>query len=148
MNRGSKDKFILHDGPPFANGHIHIGHAFNKVTFLKRIFNPKITKDIICKLKRMSGAHASLIPGWDCHGLPIELKVAKENESNRTKIIQECRQYAERWIEVQVVSHLHLLIVLTAKGIHPIRHLSRLGSSLLNNEYFIRIQHFGIFSRI
>ena len=61
-----KPKYILHDGPPYANGHIHIGHALNK-----------ILKDIILKSKRMSGFNAPYVPGWDCHGLPIELQVEK-----------------------------------------------------------------------
>ena len=60
-------KFILHDGPPYANGHIHMGHALNK-----------ILKDIIIKSKTMSGFRADFIPGWDCHGLPIEHQVDKE----------------------------------------------------------------------
>ena len=64
----NKDKsFILHDGPPYANGNIHIGHALNKVL-----------KDIILKYKRARGYHAPYIPGWDTHGLPIELKVTEE----------------------------------------------------------------------
>ena len=58
---GTLPKFILHDGPPYANGHIHMGHALNK-----------ILKDIIIKYKTMSGYQANFIPGWDCHGLPIE----------------------------------------------------------------------------
>src|SRR4051794_2408007 len=61
-----RTKYILHDGPPYANGHIHIGHALNK-----------ILKDIILKSKRMSGFDAPYVPGWDCHGLPIELQVEK-----------------------------------------------------------------------
>src|SRR3990167_1542025 len=60
--------FILHDGPPYANGAIHLGHAYNK-----------IVKDIFTKAARMSGAYVPVTPGWDCHGLPIELKVASEN---------------------------------------------------------------------
>src|SRR3989304_9486745 len=63
------EKFILHDGPPYANGHIHLGHAYNK-----------ILKDIITKSQRMSGKHVPVTPGWDCHGLPIELKVTQENQ--------------------------------------------------------------------
>ena len=63
-----KEKFILHDGPPYANGHIHIGHAYNK-----------ILKDIVAKSQRMMGKHVPVTPGWDCHGLPIEFKVSKEN---------------------------------------------------------------------
>ncbi len=62
-----RPKFVLHDGPPYANGPIHIGHAVNKVL-----------KDIIVKSKTMSGFHAPYVPGWDCHGLPIELMVEKK----------------------------------------------------------------------
>jgi isoleucyl-tRNA synthetase len=66
--RAGKPKFILHDGPPYANGDIHIGHAVNK-----------ILKDIIVKSKTMSGFDAPYVPGWDCHGLPIELVVEKNH---------------------------------------------------------------------
>ena len=66
INKG-KEKFILHDGPPYANGHIHLGHAYNK-----------ILKDIVTKSQRMAGKHVPVTPGWDCHGLPIELKVTQE----------------------------------------------------------------------
>ncbi|MDH3394305.1 MAG: class I tRNA ligase family protein, partial [Desulfobulbaceae bacterium] len=59
--------YVLHDGPPYANGHLHLGHALNK-----------ILKDIILKSKRMSGFHCPYVPGWDCHGLPIEHNVDKE----------------------------------------------------------------------
>lgn len=65
--RAGRDKFILHDGPPYANGDIHIGHAVNKVL-----------KDIIIKAKTLSGFDAPYIPGWDCHGLPIEHNVEKK----------------------------------------------------------------------
>src|SRR5574341_1350011 len=60
--------FVVHDGPPYANGHLHLGHALNK-----------ILKDIVAKYKRMSGYHVPLTPGFDCHGLPIELAVSKEH---------------------------------------------------------------------
>src|SRR5436190_3622 len=65
-NRG-KRRFVLHDGPPYANGNIHIGHALNK-----------ILKDVIVKYQAMTGFDAPYVPGWDCHGLPIELQVEKE----------------------------------------------------------------------
>ena len=64
--RRNRPKFVLHDGPPYANGHIHIGHALNK-----------LLKDIIVKYRAMSGAWAEFVPGWDCHGLPIEHQVDK-----------------------------------------------------------------------
>ncbi len=90
-----RPNFTLHDGPPYANGHIHIGHALNK-----------ILKDIIVKSKRMQGFYAPYIPGWDCHGLPIELKVdqklgKKKREMTKAQIRKECRRYAEEWIDVQ-----------------------------------------------
>jgi len=66
-----RPKFILHDGPPYANGEIHIGHAVNKVL-----------KDIIVKSKSLSGFDAPYVPGWDCHGLPIELQVEKKNRQS------------------------------------------------------------------
>src|ERR1043166_6329676 len=65
-NRGGPP-FVLHDGPPYANGHIHLGHVLNKVL-----------KDVIVKFKNLKGFEADYIPGWDCHGLPIELQVVKD----------------------------------------------------------------------
>ena len=90
--------FMLHDGPPYANGHLHIGHALNK-----------ILKDVINRAHQMSGADAHYIPGWDCHGLPIEWKIEEEyRKSGRNKdavpILQfraECRAYAAHWLAVQ-----------------------------------------------
>ncbi|MCB9493556.1 MAG: isoleucine--tRNA ligase [Epsilonproteobacteria bacterium] len=93
----TKSTFILHDGPPYANGHLHLGHA---LTY--------ILKDIVCKSKRMLGYHAPLVPGWDCHGLPIELKVTAEHDIENKKdsidpivFKKYCRDYAKRWIEIQ-----------------------------------------------
>ena len=93
-NRGS-DPYILHDGPPYANGNIHIGHALNK-----------ILKDIIVKFKAMQGYYAPYIPGWDCHGLPIELQVDKTLGDKKEgfdilKKRQLCREYAERFVGIQ-----------------------------------------------
>lgn len=86
-----KTTYILHDGPPYANGNIHLGHAYNK-----------ILKDIITKAYRMSGYHVPITPGWDCHGLPIELKVTQEKPGmNPLQIKQACRVYAQKWIDVQ-----------------------------------------------
>jgi isoleucyl-tRNA synthetase len=90
-----KPDYILHDGPPYANGHIHIGHALNK-----------ILKDIILKSKRMTGFNAPYVPGWDCHGLPIELQVEKnlgsrKNEISKLEMRRECRKYAEKFIGIQ-----------------------------------------------
>lgn len=89
-NKG-QEKFILHDGPPYANGHIHIGHAYNK-----------ILKDIVCKSQRMMGKHTPVTPGWDCHGLPIEFAVKKEHpELSGEALKKACREYAQKWIDVQ-----------------------------------------------
>jgi isoleucyl-tRNA synthetase len=90
-----KPKYILHDGPPYANGHIHIGHALNKVL-----------KDIILKSKRMSGFDAPYIPGWDCHGLPIELQVeknlgSKKHEIGKPEMRKQCRDYARKFVDIQ-----------------------------------------------
>jgi isoleucyl-tRNA synthetase len=86
-----QQKFILHDGPPYSNGNIHLGHAYNK-----------ILKDIVCKSERMSGKHVPVIPGWDCHGLPIELKVTQEQKfETRADLQKACRVYAQKWIDIQ-----------------------------------------------
>jgi isoleucyl-tRNA synthetase len=91
-SRKGKTKFILHDGPPYANGDIHIGHAVNK-----------ILKDIIVKAKTLSGYDAPYVPGWDCHGLPIELVVEKTHGKNiaPAKFRELCRAYAGEQVEKQ-----------------------------------------------
>lgn len=93
--RAGREMWILHDGPPYANGHIHIGHALNK-----------ILKDFVVKSRSMMGYNAVFVPGWDCHGLPIEHQVDKElGEGKRTVGVVEkrrlCREYAARFIDVQ-----------------------------------------------
>jgi len=90
MHKG-QEKFILHDGPPYANGHTHIGHAYNKTL-----------KDIVTKSQRMMGKHVPVTPGWDCHGLPIEFAVKKENpELQGDELKKACRAYATKWIDIQ-----------------------------------------------
>jgi isoleucyl-tRNA synthetase len=84
-------QFVLHAGPPYANGHLHLGHAYTG-----------ILKDIAAKSRRMAGFNAPLVPGWDCHGLPIEIKVSQENPGlSRLAIKQKCREYAAHFIAVQ-----------------------------------------------
>ena len=97
VQENAKDKplFVLHDGPPYANGNIHLGTAFNK-----------ILKDIILRSKRMAGFNAPYIPGWDCHGLPIEHNVDKELGEKKKSIPilskrAACRKYAQKWIKIQ-----------------------------------------------
>ncbi len=86
--------FILHDGPPYSNGHIHMGTAYNK-----------IIKDVVTKARRMLGYHVPVTPGWDCHGLPIEQKVLEEQKelakAPKADIKRACRKYAQRWVGVQ-----------------------------------------------
>jgi isoleucyl-tRNA synthetase len=93
-NTGKK-AYILHDGPPYANGHIHIGHALNK-----------ILKDIIVKYKSMQGFSSPYVPGWDCHGLPIEHQVLKtlgpkKDTMSQAEIRKLCREYAGKFIDIQ-----------------------------------------------
>src|SRR5690348_11437947 len=96
-------KFVLHDGPPYANGNIHIGHALNK-----------ILKDVVTKSQQMLGHDSNYVPGWDCHGLPIEWKIEEENYRSKGKqkpdfrdsaamvaFRKECRAYATHWLDVQ-----------------------------------------------
>ncbi|MCA3572900.1 MAG: class I tRNA ligase family protein, partial [Aestuariivirga sp.] len=93
-----RPKYVLHDGPPYANGHLHIGHALNK-----------ILKDIVTRSRQMQGFDSNYVPGWDCHGLPIEWKIEEQyREKGRNKdevpindFRRECRAFAEHWIEVQ-----------------------------------------------
>ncbi len=93
-----RDPFILHDGPPYANGHLHIGHALNK-----------ILKDFIVRTRQVLGYDSAYVPGWDCHGLPIEWKVEEEFRAKGRKKAdvpaQEfraaCRAYAEKWVDIQ-----------------------------------------------
>ncbi|MDB5500214.1 MAG: Isoleucyl-tRNA synthetase, partial [Tardiphaga sp.] len=108
-----KPKFVLHDGPPYANGNIHIGHALNK-----------ILKDVVTKSQQMLGFDSNYVPGWDCHGLPIEWKIEEENYRSKGKpkpdfkdsaamvaFRQECRAYAGRWLDVQRAEFKRLGIV-------------------------------------
>src|SRR5215469_3629671 len=94
-SRRGKPVFILHDGPPYANGRIHLGTAFNK-----------ILKDFIVKSRNMMGFDSPYVPGWDCHGLPIEHKVdndlgAKKAQMPPISIRRACRKYAEKYIDLQ-----------------------------------------------
>jgi isoleucyl-tRNA synthetase len=99
----ARPRFVLHDGPPYANGNIHIGHALNK-----------ILKDVVTRSQQMLGFDSNYVPGWDCHGLPIEWKIEEENYRAKGKakpdlsdpaalveFRRECRQFAEHWIKVQ-----------------------------------------------
>ena len=94
-----KEKFILHDGPPYANGHIHMGTAYNK-----------ILKDIVTRFHQMDNKDSNYVPGWDCHGLPIEWKIEeqyKKDKKNKDEVPiknfrSECREFASKWIDIHI----------------------------------------------
>ena len=96
--RAGRDKFIYHDGPPYANGDMHIGHALNH-----------ILKDMVCRTQNLIGKDAPYVPGWDCHGLPIEWKVEEQYRAKKrnkdevppAEFRAECRAYAQHWVDVQ-----------------------------------------------
>ena len=93
-----KPRFVFHDGPPYANGHLHAGHALNK-----------ILKDIVVKFKNLAGQQADFVPGWDCHGLPIEQaaeKKLREKKIDRRNLsadefLAKCREYANEYVGIQ-----------------------------------------------
>jgi isoleucyl-tRNA synthetase len=97
-SRRGKEKFILHDGPPYANGHLHMGHALNK-----------ILKDVINRSQQMLGKDANYVPGWDCHGLPIEWKIEEEYRAKGqdkdavpiNEFRKQCRDSAAKWVKIQ-----------------------------------------------
>ncbi|NCU12041.1 MAG: isoleucine--tRNA ligase [Sphingomonadaceae bacterium] len=96
--RAGRDKFILHDGPPYANGDMHIGHALNH-----------ILKDMVCRTQNLKGLDAPYVPGWDCHGLPIEWKIEEQYRKKKldkdavdpVEFRAECRAYAQNWVNTQ-----------------------------------------------
>ena len=107
-NSKGKEKFILHDGPPYANGHIHMGTALNK-----------ILKDMITRFHQMDGKDSVYVPGWDCHGLPIEWKIEeqyKKRKKNKDEVPiknfrEECREFAKNWIQVHIKEFKRLGVV-------------------------------------
>ncbi|MFY9837840.1 MAG: class I tRNA ligase family protein, partial [Xanthobacteraceae bacterium] len=108
-----RPRFVLHDGPPYANGNIHIGHALNK-----------ILKDVVTRSQQMLGYDSDYVPGWDCHGLPIEWKIEEENYRAKGKakpdlsdpaalveFRRECRRFAEHWVKIQSAEFERLGVV-------------------------------------
>lgn len=114
QNAEGRDKFILHDGPPFANGHIHLGHALNK-----------ILKDVVIKSQYKLGRATPFVPGWDCHGLPIEAKIEEKyreqgiqkDDIPRIQFRRECHDFAQGWIDTQREEFKRLGV--TADWSHP-----------------------------
>ena len=96
--KGAK-RFLLHDGPPYANGNIHVGHAVNK-----------ILKDIILKSRTLEGFDAPYVPGWDCHGMPIEIQIEKKYGKNLPKeeVMAKCRAYAKEQVKSQMAGFQRL----------------------------------------
>ena len=118
--RAGSPMYVLHDGPPYANGNIHLGHALNK-----------ILKDFIVKLKTMEGYDSPYVPGWDCHGLPIEIKVDNElgprkAQMTTAQIRAECRKYAAKYVDP------------AARGFHPPRHPRPMAGSVSHHEPAVR----------
>ena len=115
MNRSQKKKFILHDGPPYANGDIHIGHMVNKVL-----------KDIYLRYKLLSGYQVDYVPGWDCHGLPIELNALKSLKKSKTplpsnvpiEIRKNANAYAQTCISIQMESFKQMNLLADWKKIY------------------------------
>ena len=107
-NSKNREKFILHDGPPYANGHIHMGTALNK-----------ILKDMVIRFHQMNGKDSVYVPGWDCHGLPIEWKIEeryKKNKKNKDEVPikdfrKECREFAKGWIDIHINEFKRLGVV-------------------------------------
>ena len=122
-------KFLLHDGPPYANGQIHIGHALNK-----------ILKDLVVKSQTMLGYDSNYVPGWDCHGLPIEWKIeenyrAKGRNKDAVPINEfraECRDFARHWVEVQREEFKRLGVV--GDWAHPYLTMSHAAEAAIANE--------------
>jgi isoleucyl-tRNA synthetase len=124
-----RPRFILHDGPPYANGHIHVGTALNK-----------ILKDVVVRAQQMQGFDCNYVPGWDCHGLPIEWKVeeeyrAKGKDKDAVPVLEfrnECRAFAQHWIEVQRSEFQRLGVV--GDWAHPYTTMSRVGEAQIARE--------------
>src|ERR1700746_1247383 len=101
QRKGSRP-YVLHDGPPYANGNIHLGHAFNK-----------LLKDFIVKVKTMEGFDSPYIPGWDCTGLPIESRIDKELGPKKAQLTvpqfrEACRKYAQKYVDLQREAFIRL----------------------------------------
>ena len=124
-----RPKFLLHDGPPYANGNIHIGHALNK-----------ILKDLVVKSQTMLGYDSNYVPGWDCHGLPIEWKIeenyrAKGRNKDAVPINEfraECREFAAHWIDVQREEFKRLGVV--GDWAHPYLTMSHAAEATIADE--------------
>ncbi|MGH1456713.1 MAG: isoleucine--tRNA ligase [Alphaproteobacteria bacterium] len=124
-----KEKFILHDGPPYANGNIHMGHAVNKVL-----------KDVVVKSYGMMGFDAPYVPGWDCHGLPIEWKIEEKyrnagKDKDDVPVLEfreECRVFAQEWVDIQIKQFQRLGV--TGEWSNPYRTMTTRAEGLISRE--------------
>ncbi|MBL4588473.1 MAG: isoleucine--tRNA ligase [Alphaproteobacteria bacterium] len=138
-----RDKFILHDGPPYANGNIHIGHAMNKVL-----------KDVIIKTMAMRGFDTPYVPGWDCHGLPIEWKVEEKyrnegkdkNEVDPIQFREECRQFARKWVDIQAPQFQRLGI--SGDWKNPYLTMTNRAESLITKEIHKFLKNGGLYKGV
>ncbi len=138
-----RDKFILHDGPPYANGNIHIGHSMNK-----------IIKDIVIKTKSMNGFDTPYVPGWDCHGLPIEWKIeekyrnAGENKNDIAPLDfrEECRQFAKNWVNTQSSQFQRLGVI--ADWNNPYLTMTTRAESLITQEIHKFLRNGGLYKGV
>ncbi len=137
INKKNKKKFIIHDGPPFANGLIHIGHAYNK-----------ILKDIILKYKIFMNFNISYIPGWDCHGLPIELEIQKKNNflkiKTKSEIIsfkKKCFNYVNKQILLQKKDFIRLGIIADWNNIYKTMDYKIIANTLRTLNKLIKLNY-------
>ena len=114
-----RPKFVLHDGPPYANGNIHIGHALNK-----------ILKDVVTRCQQMLGYDSNYVPGWDCHGLPIEWKIEEENTAPRASEEGPVRSCRDHRVPQGMPRLRRALARRAARGVQAARRRGRLGASL------------------
>jgi len=135
-----KPKFVLHDGPPYANGHLHIGHALNK-----------ILKDFVVRSQQMLNKDSSYIPGWDCHGLPIEWKIEEQyrekglnkDEVNIIQFRKECRDFASKWIDIQREEFIRLGVI--GDWSNPYTTMSFKAESIIVKEFFKFLENGSLF---
>ena len=140
INSKGKEKFVLHDGPPYANGHLHIGHALNK-----------ILKDFVVRSQQMLGKDSSYVPGWDCHGLPIEWKIEEEyrnkglnkDEVDIVQFRKECRDFADKWINIQREEFIRLGV--TGEWFEPYTTMAHRSEAIIVKEFFKFLENKGLY---
>ena len=133
LNKHKKKIFTIQDGPPYANGHIHLGHALNK-----------ILKDIINKFQLLNGFQIIYIPGWDCHGLPIELEIEKKNNKMKMNIENfktECKKYVKKQILIQKSEFIRLGIIGNWNNCYLTMNITFILSSLKMIKKMIKKNH-------